>query len=66
MVTYRYTELSESACPRFPRYIGLRLDLNWVNDSLYLIFMMKCRPLCYLLCSLFNALAYALCSIRGD
>jgi len=36
VVTYRYTEISESACPRFPRYIGPRLDLNWVTDLLYL------------------------------
>jgi len=30
-VTYRYTELSDSACPRFPRYVGPRLDLDWVR-----------------------------------
>jgi DNA ligase-1 len=33
IVTYRYQELSEGGVPRFPSYVGVRLDLAWPTPS---------------------------------
>ncbi len=29
MVTYRYQELTDQGVPRFPRYVGVRIDGTW-------------------------------------
>ena len=29
IITFRYQELSDTGIPRFPIYIGVRVDINW-------------------------------------
>ena len=29
VVTYRYQELTDGGIPRFPTYVGIRIDVKW-------------------------------------
>ncbi len=33
IVTYRYQELSDNGVPRFPSFIGVRMDFEWPGDA---------------------------------